>query len=295
MTEEIESVIDNSQTGFLFKTIEKWGPDLLALAIRVVIAAIVLAVGLKVIGAIKHLAAKSMERAQVELTLKRFLEALIQAVLTGLLIFVVAGEIGLDSASIVALLGSAGLAFGLAAQGSLENFAGGVLILFMKPFKAEDYIITANGEGKVFAIGLVYTTLLTVDNKKIVIPNGSLANSPVTNLTAAEKRRLDILVGIGYDEDMKRARDVLEETFKACPLIRKDDAVRAVVDSLGESAVVLKVWGWVDTGDYWDAKWELTEAVKNALDREGIEIAYNYLNVVVQDKQAAGQQEPRKL
>lgn len=185
----------------------------------------------------------------------------------------------MDSASLIALFGSAGLALGLALQGSLANFAGGVLILLMKPFKVDDYIVTASGEGTVAVIGLVYTTLLTVDNKKIVIPNGTLANSPLTNVTTMEKRRLDISVGIGYQADLKKAKKVLQRIYENHPEIIKEDGITVFVDSLGESSVLLGARGWVSTGTFWQTKWEITEEIKLAFDREGIEIPYNYLNV----------------
>ena len=154
------------------------------------VAAVILGIGFKITGAVRRMAERSFARMEMELSLRKFLLSLIQALMYGLLIFMAAERIGIQSSSIIALLGSAGVTLGLALQGSLSNFAGGVLILLVRPFKVGDYIVSEYGEGTVAAIGLVYTTLNTVDNKTVVIPNGSLSNSPITNATAEDFRRL---------------------------------------------------------------------------------------------------------
>lgn len=282
--EGAENVLDAEKVNLLFDTMKGWIPGAINLGIRIVIALLLLLVGFKLIKVLRKMVMRSLERAEVEITLRRFLDALLNAVLAGLLVFIAAQWVGMDSASLIAILGSAGLALGLAIQGSLANFAGGVLILLMKPFKADDYIITSDGEGTVFSIGLVYTTLVTVDNRKIVIPNGTLANSPLTNVTTMEKRRLDLTVGIGYQADLKKAKAVLSQVFEDCEAILKDEGITVFVDSLAESSVVLGVRGWVSTEDYWKTKWDLTEEIKLAFDREGIEIPYNYLNVQLRSK-----------
>lgn len=158
-------------------------------------------------------------------------------------------------------------------------------MLFLKPFKAGDYIVTKDGEGTVESIGLVYTTLLTIENKRIVIPNSSISNSPITNSTGEEKKKLVLNIGIGYSADLKKAKELLRRLFEEHPAILKEDGILVVVDSLGESSVNLSVRGWTLTEEYWTARWELTEAVKLAFDEEGIEIPYNYLNVHLTEKQ----------
>jgi len=169
-------------------------------------------------------------------------------------------------------------------QNMLGNFAGGVIILLMKPFKVGDYIICGQEEGTVAAIGLVYTTLNTMDNKQIVLPNGNLSNTSLTNVTAQEKRRLELKVGISYQSDLKKAKDILYGLFEAHPLIKKDQDLIVFVDQLGESSVVIGARGWVETGNYWSVKWELTEKVKLAFDEAGIEIPFRQMDVNVKSK-----------
>ena len=199
--------------------------------------------------------------------------------LNALLIFIIAGQLGIDSASIVAILGSAGLAIGLALQESLKNFAGGILILVMKPFKVGDYIVMPNAEGTVSVIGLVYTILVTIDNKTISIPNGTLSNSIVTNVTAMEKRRLDLTVGIGYQSDLRKAKEIMDRIYRQHPSVLKEEPIVTYVDSLGDDSVVLGARGWTKSEDYWAARWDITEKIKLAFDEEGIEIPYRQMDV----------------
>ena len=278
MKEEVP-VLDAEKVNVLMETVKGWGPQALDFAVRLALAALILIVGFKVIGIIRKMVRRSLERAEVEITLLRFLDALLNAVLLFLLIFMAAQQLGMNTASIVAVTGSAGLALGLALQGSLANFAGGVLILFMKPFRVDDYIVTEEGEGTVYSIGLVYTTLLSIDNKKVVIPNGTLSNMTITNVTTMEKRRLDLTVTIGYQADLKRAKELLETLYADSPEIIKEDGITVYVDSLRGNGVVIGVRGWVKTEDYWPLRWRLLEEIKLTFEREGIEIPYNYMNV----------------
>ena len=190
-----------------------------------------------------------------------------------------AEKLGISSASIIALIGSAGLALSLSLQNMLGNFAGGVVLLMLKPFKVGDYIICGDEEGTVSAIGLVYTTLHTLDNRQVTLPNGSLSNSSLTNVTAQEKRRLEIKVMIGYQSDLKRAKEILEMLFKDHALVKQEEGFQVFVDSLGDNGVVLGARAWVATGDYWNVKWELTEKIKLSFDEEGIEIPYQQMDV----------------
>lgn len=278
MKEEVP-VLDAEKVNVLMETVKGWGPQALDFAVRLALAALILIVGFKVIGIIRKMVRRSLERAEVEITLLRFLDALLNAVLLFLLIFMAAQQLGMNTASIVAVTGSAGLALGLALQGSLANFAGGVLILFMKPFRVDDYIVTEEGEGTVYSIGLVYTTLLSIDNKKVVIPNGTLSNMTITNVTTMEKRRLDLTVTIGYQADLKRAKELLETLYADSPEIIKEDGITVYVDSLTGNGVMVGARGWVKTEDYWPLRWRLLEEIKFTFEREGIEIPYNYMNV----------------
>jgi len=149
----------------------------------------------------------------------------------------------------------------------------------MKPFRVGDYIISPSGEGKVSMVGLVYTTILTTDNKAITIPNGTLSNSTVTNVTAMDKRMLELKVGIAYEADIRTAKAVLERVYREHPMVKKDEDIKVFVDSLGDSSVVLGIRGWVETSDYWQTRWDLLERIKLSFDEAGIEIPYNKMDV----------------
>ena len=240
---------------------------------RVFWAAVIVFVGLRIIRIARRAAGQIMDRAGVEITLKKFLDMLLHAVLFGVMVFMAADQLGIKTTSFVAVIGTVTLAFSLAMQNTLSNFAGGTLILLLKPFKVGDYISTSSGEGTVESIGLVYTTLLTTDNRVITIPNSSVSSAPLTNLTRTGKRRLIINVGIGYSSDLLKAKNVLKKIFEENPGIMKDQPVQVVVDALGDSSVVLSARGWTTCEDYWTAKWSITEAIKLTFDKEGIELS----------------------
>mgnify|MGYP000367861511 CR=1 FL=1 len=237
------------------------GPGLMALGQKVLVALIIFLIGRKIISMIEKMLSRSMEHAGMDVGVTRFLRALTQFVMNVFLLF-------MDGASIVAVLGAAGLALSLALQQSLGNFAGGLLILIMKPFRVGDYIISPSGEGKVSMVGLVYTTILTTDNKAITIPNGTLSNSTVTNVTAMDKRMLELKVGIAYEADIRTAKAVLERVYREHPMVKKDEDIKVFVDSLGDSSVVLGI-----------RRWDLLERIKLSFDEAGIEIPYNKMDV----------------
>ena len=266
------------------KYIENFAPGIFNFAINVAVAVLMLLIGWKAISVFRRWCIRSMDRIKVDHTVSVFLGSCISVVLFGLLIFAAADRVGISSASLLALLGSAGIAISLALQSSLSNFAGGVMILMLKPFVTGDYIICQSGEGTVANIGLIYTTLTTVDNRQVVIPNGILSGSPLTNVTAQDKRRLIITVGISYDSDLKRAKEIMEGLLSEKPEILKDEAREVYVDSLGQSSILLTARGWTRTEDYWKTKWDLTEALKYAFDEAGIEIPYNKLDVNLTEK-----------
>lgn len=276
---EVQQDLEQLKPNVVLETMKGWIPDLITFGIRVIVAILILAVGFKVTKMIRRLLNRSFERMDMEISLRKFLLSFIDAIIYALLVFIAADKIGVSSASIIAVLGSAGLALGLALQGSLANFAGGILILMMKPFRVGDYIVSKDGEGSVTTIGLVYTTLNTPDNKRVVIPNGNLANSPLTNVTAKEKRRVDILVGIGYTSDMKRAKEIIYEIYADQPMILKEEELEVYVDSLGTNSVMLGARGWTATDDYWKVRWSILETIKLEFDKAGIEIPFNQLDV----------------
>lgn len=256
-------------------------PWLLELGKNVLAALVLFFVGRQLIKMVHKMLDRSLDHSGVEIGTARFIKAFLNACLYALLFFMMAGQIGINTASILAVLGTASLAFSLALQGSLSNFAGGVLILIMHPFHVGDYIICSAGEGTVTNIGLVYTTLATSDNKAITIPNGSLSNTTVTNVSAMGERRVDLTVGISYQSDLQQAKEVLEQIYREHPAIKQEKGITVYVDQLGDSAVVLGARGWVAAGDYWKTKWDLTETIKVKFDEAGIEIPFQQLDVRV--------------
>lgn len=253
----------------------------LRLGIRILLAAVAFFIGIQIIKLLRRIIKKSLKRAHADIGVVQFLDSFIKAALYVLLIFLIAASFGVDAASIVALLGSAGVAIGLAIQGSLSNFAGGVLILLLKPFKVGDYIKedAKGNEGIVSEIQLFYTKLQTPDNRVIILPNGTLANTSMTNVTEAPVRRLDITVGIAYDSDIKRAKEALLEMLDHDEAVLKDRDRLVFVDQLADSSINLGIRFWVNQENYWEARWRLTEETKYTLDKAGITIPFPQLDV----------------
>lgn len=258
-------------------------PDLLNFAFQVVVSIIIYIVGSKIINLILKMFRKSMERRDVDTGVRQFVLPLIKYALYLVLIFIIMGLFGIATTSAVAVLGSAGVAVGLALQGSLSNFAGGVLILLLKPFRVGDYIIAHSGgkEGTVTEISIFYTKLLTIDNKVVMVPNGTLSNSSITNVSTMEKRRVDLVVGIAYEADIRTAKEVLYSVAEAEEARLPEEEILVFVDELGDSSVNMGVRIWVKTEDYWSARWRLTENIKYALDGHNISIPYPQMDVQI--------------
>ena len=253
----------------------------LHLGTRIVLSAIVLFIGVQLIKVVRRLVKKSLERGSADQGVIQFIDSFLKFSLYVVLLITIASGFGLDAACILALLGSAGVAIGLAIQGSLANFVGGVLILMLKPFKVGDYIKedTNGNEGTVISIELFYTKLTTVDNRVIVLPNGTLANSSLTNVTACDSRRLDLKVGISYDADIRQAKEVLQKVLEEDEGVLKAKEHFVYVDELAESSVNLGIRCWFSMDGYWQGKWRLTENVKYALDEAGIGIPYPQMDL----------------
>ena len=207
-------------------------------------------------------------------TLNKFLCGLISAVLKVMLLISVASMIGIETTSFIAVVGAAGLAIGLALQGSLANFAGGVLILIFKPFKVGDTIEAEGHLGSVAEIQILYTVINTFDNKRVVIPNGSLSNATLINVSVYDKRRCDMTFGIGYDDDIDKAKKILQRLFEEDERSLTEPAPRICVAGLGDNSVDLMFRPWVGTDDLWPYYWDMQEKVKKAFDEEGISIPY---------------------
>lgn len=248
---------------------------------RIVLAILIFFVGVQFIKFSRRFLKRAMQKAEVEKGAIQFIDSFVKAALYVILVFFVALFCGVDAAAIVTLLGSAGVAIGLAVQGSLSNLAGGVLILLLKPFRVGDYIVESGKgyEGTVSEIQIFYTKLVTVDNRIIVLPNGNLANNSLINVTASNSRRMDLVVGVSYTADLKKAKEVLQEVLEQDEKVLKDKERTVFVDELGASSVNIGVRCWFLTDDFWAGKWRITENCKYALDKAGIEIPYNQLDV----------------
>jgi len=239
---------------------------------KVVLAIITLVVGMWLIN--KLVGVLDAKLGQKDPTLNRFLCGLVAVVLKILLLISVASMVGIATTSFIAIIGAAGLAVGLALQGSLANFAGGVLILIFKPFKVGDVIDAQGYLGSVREISILYTIVDTFDNRRIVIPNGQLANTSLTNLSAYETRRCDMTFGIGYADDIDKAKDICKRLIEEDDRSLKDPEPLIVVGALGENSVDLTVRAWTRSADLWPYYWDMQERVKKAFDAEGISIPF---------------------
>ena len=275
----IQEVVQNP--GILQEYLQNAMPGLISFLIQLVIAIVILLIGSKIIKMITKMLRRSLERGSAEAGVISFVCSLTKYVLYFLLIMMILSGFGVTTGSVVALLGSAGFTLGLALQGSLANFAGGVLILILKPFKVGDYIIESAGgnEGTVVGITIFYTKLSTVDNKQILIPNGSLSNTTIVNVSAMENRKLDLRIGVSYEANLAKTKEVLRQVVDAHELILKDEPIDIFVSELGESSVEMGVRVWVKNEDYWNVRWALMEEIKNALDANDINIPYPQMDI----------------
>lgn len=276
VSQEIEQKINVFQ-----KYMDTLPEKALSLGIRVVLALLFFFLGVQVIKLIRKILKKSLLRANVDLGVIQFLDSLVKAILYLVLLFMIASNLGMDATSVVAVVGSAGVAVGLALQGSLSNFAGGVLILLLKPFRVGDYIKEDNkgNEGTVTEIQLFYTKLITFDDKIVILPNGTLANTSITNVTATPDRRLDIPVSIGYQSDLKKAKDIAFQIISVDPALLKEKEYSVFVNDLGDSSVILNLRLYVRNADYFPARSRILENLKLAYDENEIEIPFNQLDV----------------
>ena len=295
VAESVANDIQKLKPSVMMETLKKLYPFFLALAYDIVIVIITLLIASQVIRLLSNMLDKFLKRINIDIAVRRFLLSMLKVALYALVALGLAERIGISSASIVAILGSAGVAIGLAWQGSLSNFAGGMIILFSHPFSRGDYIITPKAEGIVDTIGIIYTVLLTPDNKRISIPNGALANDVITNVTANDIRRIDIKVGVSYNTDIRKAKKLIKEAFDENGLILKNNDIVSYVDDLASSAVMLGGMAWCKTGDYLTAKWAIVEEIKIKFDKNGIEIPYDQLEVHINESKGSTNQNKAEL
>ena len=267
------STVQNLLDNFLSHTIDFF--------ISVAIAVVIFLIGKKLIKILLRFIEGLFEKWKIEASVSKFLLSLIKAISYTVLLLVAAETLGIKTSSLVALVGTTGLTIGLALQGSLSNFAGGVLILLIKPFRIGDYIIVDNFEGTVEKIDIFYTKLITFDNRVVVLPNGTLSNKNITNVTNESIRRLDLLIPVGYSEDISKVKALLLDLTTNHELVLKHYDVTVFVNNFDPSSISIGVRVWCETNNYYALKWDLLESVKRVFDENNISIPFNQLDVNV--------------
>jgi len=254
-------------------------PLLVSAGMRLIGAVVVLGVGLQIIGWITRLLQRRFEAAEADDSLQAFLTSLARVGLQILLVISIASLLGMEMTSFIAVLGAAAFAVGLALQGSLANFAGGVLIILFKPFQTGDYIEAAGHAGTVHEVQVFHTIVNTPDNRRVIIPNAALSNSATVNYSANSTRRIDLRFGVGYDDDIDEVKAILQEIVSGHRLILDEPVPQVLLAEHADSAVVFLVRVWCHGGDYWSIHFELMENVKRAFDRAAISIPYPQMDV----------------
>lgn len=265
-------------------TLEKIYPKLIDFGGKLLMAIIVYIIGSKIIKFAMKLSDKMMEKSKLDKGVQGFLKSVLKFLLYFVLLVVICGQVGIDTASIITLLGTAGLAFSLALQGSLSNFAGGILILVLKPFIVGDFINAQGFEGTVEKIDIFYTTLLTLDNKAVVLPNGTLSNGSIINVTREPMRRLDVKVPIDYSNDIKKATDVLTKVLEKEELRVKEKPVEVIVVEFGDDAIILEIHSWFLKENFAAYRSAVLTDVKKAFDENGLTIPFKQLVVHSSDE-----------
>ncbi len=276
-----QRLLQNMNEGFVKDALSEFLPDAFAFLWAVILALVVYVIGRKIINLLLKIMQKGMTKRDVDTGVKQFVNSVVKALLYVVLVAFILNIFGIQTSSVAAAVASLGLTAGLALQGSLSNFAGGVLILVLHPFVVGDYIIedTHKNEGTVTEITIFYTKLRTIDNKLIVIPNGTLANNSLTNATHSDRRQIDLTVSIGYDDDIKKAKSILEDLVEAESRRINEMDTNIFVRELAASSVDLGMRFWVPTEDYWQIRWDMLEKVKYAFDENGITIPFQQVDV----------------
>ena len=261
--------------------ITQFADTAVAKVIDIIIALIIWKLSKYLIKWVLKIAAKALDKAGFDVGVIKFISSFIKAGIYAVVLLIILDILGFQTASLIAVFGSAALALSMSLQGSLSNMAGGILILLFKPFGVGDYIVSGSCEGTVVSIDILYTKLRMIDNKMVMMPNGALANSNIINVGAGGIRRLDIAVGIGYGSDVTKAKAVLRQIIEDYPLVLKDKGIDVIVKSLDESCVTLETRCWVNQDAYWDTRFIFLERFKQEFDKNGIEIPFNQLDVHV--------------
>ena len=254
--------------------VDSIGELVIAYGLKALIAVAILFVGKFVVRKLTDLAALAMRKSKLDETLISFSEDVLFALGIVFVVIAALNQLGIDTTSLAAILAAAGLAIGLSLQGSLSNLAAGIMIILFRPFKVGDYIEAGGTEGDVEDISIFTTIFITKDNKKVIVPNNEITSGIITNYSAKRKRRIDLVIGVGYDDDLAKTKKVLTKVVSAHKDVLKTPELQVAVAELGDSSVNLVVRPWVKTNDYWDVRFDLTEQIKVALDKEGISIPY---------------------
>ncbi|WP_407331363.1 small-conductance mechanosensitive channel MscS [Enterovibrio sp. 27052020O] len=248
-------------------------------AMNVLTALTILLIGNWVVKKVAGSLAVVLKKRNLDQTVVDFIENMVRYVMFAIVLIAALGRMGVETASIVAVIGAAGLAIGLALQGSLSNFAAGVLIVTFRPFKSGDYVEVAGVAGLVESIQIFSTVLKTTDNKMVVVPNGTVISSPITNFSRHDTRRIDFVIGVSYKSDLKKTKEVLTRIVKADVRVLPEPEPTVGVVALADSSVNFVVRPWVNTADYWSTYFDLMQAIKEGLDKEGIEIPFPQMDV----------------
>lgn len=263
----------NAEMDHLIKTSQSWIPMIMEYGSRVLLALVTLAIGWWLINVLTQRVGRLLAMRNADMALQHFITSLANIALKVMLVVNVASMIGVATTSFVAAIGAATLAIGLALQGSLANFAGGVLILLFRPFRIGDWIEAQGVSGTVDSIQIFHTVLRTGDNKTVILPNGSLSNGIITNTNRQPTRKVVFDVGVDYEADLQKARNVLLELAQD-PRVLADPAPVAVVSTLGDSSITVSLRLWTKTSDYWDVIFMLNEQARDRLKAEGIDIPF---------------------
>lgn len=275
MEKELEKNIE-----VLTKDIKSYIPDniveiLGSLAFSLLMALLIFVIGKWLVNKVVTVLGKVLRKVKgMDETLIKFLENIVYYALMIVVLLTALGKLGVETTSFLAILGAAGLAIGLALKDSLGNFASGVMIILFKPFKVGDVVTAAGVTGSVTEVGIFNSIFTTPDNQKIIIPNGAITSGSITNINANDTRRVDLLIGIGYNDDIKKAKDVLTSIVTSNEKVLIDKGITVAVSELADSSVNFVVRAWVNTPDYWDVKFTLTETIKTTFDKEGITIPF---------------------
>jgi small conductance mechanosensitive channel len=248
-------------------------------AINITMALVIFIVGRMVVNIVINITKKLMTRAKMDEMLVGFLGSIMRWILLLFVIIAALSQLRVDTTSLIALLGAAGLAIGLSLQGSLQNFAAGVMLIVFRPFQKGDFVEIGGTTGVVEQIGIFTSTLVTPDNKEIIVPNGSIYSSTITNYSARDTRRVDMVFGIGYGDDIQKAKRILSDIIAADERVLAEPAPVIALGELGDSSVNFLVRPWVNSGDYWALLWETNEKVKQAFDDNGISIPFPQMDV----------------